>query len=137
MKCTPTHGLAVSISSQYPIAPAYVRRVDSGTWLMTVIVCPLCGEQHMHGGGDGRTPLTGHRVSHCCEHVSGSGYVCAPLNLDRLAVLLDIPVADLQDALTVLARSRSHRGLPAAVRAIKGRMSLGILRQATDSERVW
>ena len=47
---------------------------DCGAWFWTMPVCPVCGREHVHGGGpereDPRTYL-GHRLSHC----GGVGYV--------------------------------------------------------------
>ena len=37
---------------------------DSGTWHITV-VCPFCGEEHHHGGGDRAVPSLGLRESDC------------------------------------------------------------------------
>lgn len=54
-------------------AAATAKRGLDGIWKLTVIVCPLCGRQHHHGGGDGDVPLLGYRVGHC--GVPNAGYV--------------------------------------------------------------
>lgn len=62
-----------------PIAHAVLvppaRRGDPWTWV--VARCPLCGDRHVHGAGDGADPraLLGHRVPHCVERVPLDGYV--------------------------------------------------------------
>ena len=48
----------------FPVALCTVRWFR-GIWSITVPVCPLCGEEHSHGGNDGPEPTLGHRVSHC------------------------------------------------------------------------
>ena len=54
------------MTDPFAIVPALIQRNDArGCWDLFV-ACPLCGDQHRHGGGttDG-APLLGHRVSHC------------------------------------------------------------------------
>lgn len=48
----------------FPVALCTVKWLR-GIWSITVPVCPLCGEEHSHGGNDGTKPTLGHRVSHC------------------------------------------------------------------------
>lgn len=44
-----------------------LRTVESGVW-MCVIVCPNCGKEHVHGGGDEDAPnFRGSRVPHCLD----------------------------------------------------------------------
>lgn len=45
-----------------------------GFWRLTVIRCPFCRGRHLHGGGSGLTPSTGHRVADCDR---GTGYYLA------------------------------------------------------------
>jgi hypothetical protein len=37
---------------------------NEGVWTLEV-VCPICGEKHFHGGGNGAEPDLGYRVAHC------------------------------------------------------------------------
>jgi hypothetical protein len=57
-----------------PLAPARPMRGSNGTWSWTVLDCPYCHREHIHGGGSGEKPaLLGHRVVHCA--VGTPGYV--------------------------------------------------------------
>lgn len=40
-------------------------------WTVIVPVCPLCGKRHVHGGGDGETPILGDRANHCVDGRGG------------------------------------------------------------------
>ena len=55
---------------------AKAKRERDGVWTLTV-KCPYCGKQHMHGGGDGKRPFYGHRLSHCLK-VPVEGYELVP-----------------------------------------------------------
>ena len=58
-----------------PEAKAHLVK-GADCWLWVVDHCPLCGRQHVHGGGslasDPRQ-LLGFRVPHCCEDGSEPG----------------------------------------------------------------
>lgn len=43
------------------------KQSRDNVWILTVEVCPFCGEKHTHGGGIGSKPLLGSRSSHCAE----------------------------------------------------------------------
>jgi hypothetical protein len=49
------------------------RSVADGHWIL-IGSCPLCHQQHTHGGGTGQVPLLGHRVAHCLTRKPGDGY---------------------------------------------------------------
>ena len=48
-----------------PLAVVTVERAPDGIWDLTIEHCPYCGKRHRHGGGTGKHPTLGHRVSHC------------------------------------------------------------------------
>jgi hypothetical protein len=50
-------------------------RTRSGVWNLSILRCPYCNGQHLHGGGNGDRPEVGHRVAHCT--VGALGYVLA------------------------------------------------------------
>lgn len=48
-------------------------RGKDGVWTLSG-TCPYCGLPHEHGGGFGRSPDAGHRVSHCLKNTDNEGY---------------------------------------------------------------
>lgn len=60
-------------------APAIARCARDGTWSLRVPVCPICGGQHIHGGGDGPSPAFGNRASHCGKPGQARAYELIPL----------------------------------------------------------
>lgn len=44
-----------AIATHYPF---------NSEWKLSII-CPYCGEEHNHGGGDGQYPNYGYRTAHC------------------------------------------------------------------------
>jgi hypothetical protein len=60
---------ANSAAQETPLAAVTVVWSARGRyWAVTVELCPLCGERHHHGGGDGSEPALGDRVAHCNQH---------------------------------------------------------------------
>jgi len=57
--------------------PTYVERQLDGVW-DCLVVCPHCGDRHQHGGGTGRTPGLGHRLSHCIRGDQRDDYLLVP-----------------------------------------------------------
>lgn len=55
-----------------PIAYAVPRRGRDGIWPLIVDRCPLCGQRHSHGGGNGDAPVFGCRAAHCMTTGAGS-----------------------------------------------------------------
>lgn len=47
-----------------PKIMAKARRCKDGVWDLCII-CPFCGKEHQHGGGNGDKPFYGSRLSHC------------------------------------------------------------------------
>jgi hypothetical protein len=55
-------------ATETPIVPVVARREPSGQWTLTVPRCPFCTKRYTHGGGRGREPDAGPRLSHCLEN---------------------------------------------------------------------
>src|ERR1044071_8078779 len=70
-----------------PYAGAYLKQVEPpgrGYWWI-VPKCPLCGDRHVHGGGNGdKDPrrFLSHRVGHCLTRTleSERGYILVELD---------------------------------------------------------
>ena len=58
-----------SADAQQFVFASPTRLTEKSVWTLAV-QCPFCGQTHKHGGGDGATPLFGHRAAHC----GGGGY---------------------------------------------------------------
>jgi len=60
-----------------PQVPTYVKRAGDGVWDLFVL-CPFCGDRHLHGGGSDEPPDLGPRVSHCLRSDLVGDYVLVP-----------------------------------------------------------
>jgi len=60
--------------STTPEIPTYAKRAPDGRWDL-LVHCPHCGAIHHHGGGAGRLPSLGHRVSHCVGRDRAGDYI--------------------------------------------------------------
>lgn len=61
-----------------PVVRAFRSLSSRGYDLLTVVGCPYCGRDHLHGAGDRPGDGDGHRVAHCGGHfpeASSIGYV--------------------------------------------------------------
>lgn len=58
-----------------------IVREQNGVWRYRVL-CPFCGEHHMHGGGIAPVPHFGHRVADCDN---GRGYSPVAVALEAAA----------------------------------------------------
>ena len=59
-----------SIRTWTPKAPCRLEKYDTG-WQWTVLVCPICGKKHFHGGGAPDADpfrFLGNRVRHCADN---------------------------------------------------------------------
>ena len=67
-----------------PSIPTYAERHPDGIWDLFV-TCPFCNDRHQHGGGTGRTPGLGYRLSHCIRGDQRDDYllVAGPIGMTK------------------------------------------------------
>ncbi len=66
------------------LRPQSAARPKGPKYWSLQFVCPFCGRQHRHGGGDGETPDGGHRVAHCfpSDLAPSTGYILEVKRID-------------------------------------------------------